>query len=130
MLFDNVGGALLDSLLPLMAVGGRIVICGQTAEDGRSAAERAGVKNISQFVPRRLTMKGLFVHDFEDRFEAAIAELADWMVEGRLRGRDELVQGFERLPEAFCSLFRGEGFGRKLVTLEAAAWPELRQRRA
>jgi NADPH-dependent curcumin reductase CurA len=128
VLFDNVGGALLDSLLPLMALHGRIVICGQTAEYGRSAAERAGLKNISQFVPRRLSMKGLFVHDFADRFDEAIAELADWTVEGRIKTREELVQGFEQLPQAFCGLFHGEGFGRKVVSLEGEAWRELRQR--
>lgn len=129
VLFDNVGGALLDFLLPYMAVNGRIVICGQISEYGRSAAERAGLKNISQFVPRRLTMKGLFVHDFADRFDAAIAELADWAVEGRVRYREEMVQGFAQLPTAFCRLFHGQGFGRTVVSLEGEAWQELRQSR-
>ncbi len=117
VLFDNVGGTLLDSLLPLMALHGRVVICGQIAEYGRSAAERAGLKNISQFVPRRLTMSGLFVHDFEDRFPAAIAEMTDWVLAGRLKHREEIEQGFERLPAAFTGLFRGENFGRRLVKL-------------
>lgn len=106
---------MLDGLLPLMALHERVVICGQIAEYGRSAAERRGLKNISQFVPRRLTMRGLFVHDFEDRFDAALAELTDWMLAGNLRHREEIEQGFERLPAAFAGLFRGETFGRRLV---------------
>lgn len=115
VLFDNVGGRLLDRLIPFMAVHGRIVICGQIAEYGRSYEERAGLKNISQFVPRRLSMEGLFVHDFHEEFEAAAAELQAWALEGRLKSREQVLEGFERLPEAFAGLFRGENFGRVLV---------------
>jgi NADPH-dependent curcumin reductase CurA len=115
VLFDNVGGELLDQLLPAMAVHGRIVICGQIAEYGKSFAERRGLKNINQFVPRRLTMRGLFVHDFSDRFDQAIAELTELSLSGRIKTREEFIDGFERLPEAFAALFRGETFGRRIV---------------
>jgi NADPH-dependent curcumin reductase CurA len=115
VLFDNVGGGLLDRLIPHMAIHGRIVICGQIAEYGRGFAERAGLKNISHFVPRRLSMEGLFVHDFHEEFDAAIAELQAWALDGRLRSREQVLDGFERLPEAFAGLFRGENFGRVLV---------------
>lgn len=115
VLFDNVGNAVIDAVLPLMRTHGRIVICGQTADYDTPVAERHGVRNTTHFVSRRLTMRGLFVHDFALRFDAAIAEMASWVLEGRLKHREVIERGFETLPAAFVRLFRGDTYGRLLV---------------
>ena len=115
VLFDNVGDAMIDACLPLMKPFGRIVVSGQIADYNTSAAERPGLKNTSAFIGQRLTMRGLVAFDHYKEFPRAWAELSDWIVDGRLKYREDIEDGFERLPAAFVGLFTGANFGRKLV---------------
>jgi len=59
-------------------------------------------------------MEGMVVFDYADRFGPAIVELAGYLKEGRMRSREDVVQGLETFPETLLKLFRGENFG-KLV---------------
>lgn len=111
--FDNVGAGQLDAAILNMRQNGRIVISGQTAE--YNAAEPRGIRYVTPFITRRLTMAGLVVYDYRKRFAEAQAEMAAWIDDGRLSYREEIIDGFEKLPEAFAGLFRGENFGRRLV---------------
>lgn len=115
VLFDNVGDAMIDACLPLMKPFGRIVVSGQIADYNTSAAERPGLKNTSAFIGQRLTMRGLVAFDHYKEFPRAWADLANWIVDGRLKYREDIDDGFERLPSAFVGLFTGANFGRKLV---------------
>jgi NADPH-dependent curcumin reductase CurA len=117
ILFDNVGNTLVDPLLPLMRQHGRIVVCGQTADYNLAPEARHGLRNTSYFITARLKMQGLVVFDSVRDFPTAWRELTDWILDGRLRYREDVETGLERAPAAFVGLFKGENFGRKLVRL-------------
>jgi len=115
VLFDNVGNAFLDAMLPQMRAGGRIVVSGQVADYNTPAAERPGLRNTSYFITARLTMRGLVAFDYYREFPKAWADLTQWIIDGRLKYREDIDEGFENLPRAFIGLFSGDNFGRKLV---------------
>ena len=115
--FDNVGNSLVDPILPLMRPHGRLVISGQTADYNLPREERVGLKNTRTFITHRLKMQGLVVFDYAREFPKAWAELTGWIQDGRLKYREDIVDGLEALPAAFVGLFNGENFGRKLARL-------------
>jgi NADPH-dependent curcumin reductase CurA len=115
--FDNVGNSLVDPVLPLMGLHGRLVISGQTADYNLPAEERVGLKNTRAFITHRLKMQGLVVFDYAREFPKAWANLTGWIDDGRLKYREDMVDGLEALPGAFVGLFQGENFGRKLARL-------------
>lgn len=116
VLFDNVGNALIDAVLPLMRRGGRIVVSGQVA-DYNAGPERPGIVNTQFFITSRLIMAGLVAFDYVKQYPQAWAEMTDWILSGRLKYREDIVDGLDHLPAAFIGLFRGENFGRKLIRL-------------
>lgn len=113
--FDNVGGEQLDAAILNLKQGGRIVVSGQVSE--YNAAAPRGIRWVTPFITKRLRMEGLVVYDYRKRFGEAQAAIAGWINDGSLSYREEIVAGFERLPEAFAGLFRGENFGRRLVRI-------------
>jgi hypothetical protein len=115
--FDNVGNSLVDPILPLMRLHGRLVISGQTADYNLPPEERVGLKNTRSFIIARLKMQGLVVFDYARDFPKAWAELTGWIQDGRLKYREDIVEGLEALPAAFVGLFQSENFGRKLARL-------------
>jgi len=114
---DNVGGAVLDAALPNMAVRGRVVVSGLVADYGVPPQQRLGLRNTPFFITHRLRMEGFVVFDYSERFTEARAALGRWVMEGKIRYREHVVEGLEAAPAAFAGLFRGENFGRMLVRL-------------
>jgi NADPH-dependent curcumin reductase len=117
VVFDNVGNLFLDAMLPLMRRNGRIIVSGQVADYNTPANERPGLRNTSHFITSRLTMRGFVAFDYSREFPKAWADLTQWIIEGKLKYREDVDEGFEKLPRAFISLFNGGNFGRKLVRI-------------
>ena len=115
VLFDNVGNAMVNRVLPLMAMNGRICISGQVADYNLTPAETPGIVNTKPFITHRVTMQGLVVFDFAKRFPEALNDMAGRILKGDLKYKEERFRGIENMPEAFCGLFRGENFGRRVV---------------
>jgi hypothetical protein len=115
VLFDNVGNASIDRALPVMRMKGRIVVSGQVADYNLTPQEAPGIHNTREFIGKRLRMEGMVVFDDMPGFPAAQAELAGLIREGRVQYREEIFDGIASLPEAFCGLFSGQSFGRRLV---------------
>jgi len=115
VLFDNVGNASIDRALPVMRMKGRIVVSGQVADYNLTPQEAPGIHNTREFIGKRLRMEGMVVFDDMPGFPAAQAELAGLIREGRVQYREEIFDGLASLPEAFCGLFSGQSFGRRLV---------------
>jgi NADPH-dependent curcumin reductase CurA len=110
--FDNVGGEVLDAVLRRLARGARIVICGAVSQYNESSMR--GPSNYMALLVRRARMEGFVVFDYADRYAEAAREMAGWMAEGKLVGREHVVSGIETFPETLLKLFRGENTG-KLV---------------
>jgi hypothetical protein len=115
VLFDNVGNASIDRALPVMRMKGRIVVSGQVADYNLTPQEAPGIHNTREFIGKRLRMEGMVVFDDMPGFPAAQAELAGLIRDGRVQYREEIFDGIASLPEAFCGLFSGQSFGRRLV---------------
>lgn len=116
VLFDNVGAATIDVVLPLMRPRGRIVVSGQVADYSTPYAERPGLKHTDRFITHRLKMEGLVVFDDIRGFPEAQAAMAGWIADGSFKLREVRYSGLEALPAAFCALFDGDAaFGRRIV---------------
>jgi NADPH-dependent curcumin reductase CurA len=115
ILFDNVGNAMIDRALPVMKMRGRIVVSGQVADYNTPVEQVPGLKQTREFIAKRLRMEGLVVFDDLAGFAAAQSELADLIKAGTVKYREEVFEGLASLPAAFCGLFSGSSFGRRVV---------------
>jgi NADPH-dependent curcumin reductase CurA len=117
--FDNVGGEILDLVLARLARGARIVICGAVSQYNATDGMR-GPKNYMMLLVRRAKMEGFLVFDYASRYGEAVGEMAGWIAEGKLKTREQVVEGgVDTFPDALLKLFRGENIG-KLVLQVAA----------
>lgn len=111
--FDNVGGDILDAVLARLARGARIVICGAISQYNNTGAVQ-GPKNYLSLLVNRARMQGIVVFDYADRYPLAVAELAGYLKDGRMKSKEDVVTGLDTFPEALTRLFTGQNFG-KLV---------------
>lgn len=117
--FDNVGGEILDHVLAKLAPKARIVICGAISQYNNTTPMQ-GPKNYMSLLVNRARMEGFVIFDYTDRFPQAIAELAGYLRDGRLKSKEDIVEGgVAAFPQTLNKLFAGENFG-KLVLRVAA----------
>ena len=112
--FDNVGGPVSDAVFDNIAVKARIAICGQISQYNAVDVPQ-GPRNLAVLTRTRSKVEGFLVYDFEAQHEVSRARLAGWIKDGRLKYREDVVDGFENAPSAFIGLLRGENFGKRLV---------------
>ena len=117
--FDNVGGPLLQTVLDHINENARILLCGAVASYNKTTPE-PGPNNLFQLTTKRAHMHGFMTHMNLDRYDAARAELAGWIKDGRLVVHEHRLQGIENVGRAFCDLFAGANFGKTLVELAPA----------
>lgn len=114
--FDNVGGEILDHVLAKLARGARVVICGAISQYNNMQAMQ-GPKNYMSLLVNRARMQGMVVFDYADRFPQAVAELAGYLKDGRMKSREDIVDGLENFPEALLKLFSGGNFGKLVLQI-------------
>lgn len=112
--FDNVGGATLEAILPLMRLHGRVAVCGMIGQYN-DADHPHGVTTLWQLVVNRLKMEGFITYDYPQHLEQAQRELDGWVADGQLRPLANVRDGFEKLPEAFIDLMHGKTIGKTIV---------------
>ncbi len=113
--FDNVGGEILDTVLPRMNPFARLPVCGLISQ--YNATEAYGVKNFRFILVNRIKVQGFIVFDFAERYAAARADLAQWLAEGKLRHHETVAEGLRAAPGAFLGMLRGANLGKQLVKL-------------
>jgi NADPH-dependent curcumin reductase CurA len=115
--YDNVGGEHLEAAIGAMRMHGRVAMCGSIS--GYNATEPPpGPRNLALVVGRRLTLRGFLVGDHADRRQAFEAEVSALLREGRIVGRETVVEGgIEVAPQAFIALLAGANTGKMLVSL-------------
>ena len=118
--FDNVGGEILDNVLARLARGARIVLCGAISQYNNTG-EVQGPKNYMMLLVARARMEGMVVFDYADRYPQAIAEMSGYLREGRMKSKEDVVQGIETFPEALLKLFKGENFGKLVLQVAPLA---------
>jgi len=112
--FDNVGGPITDAVLQQINVGARISICGQISQYNNAKAEM-GPRLLTTLIVARAKMQGFLISDYAARFGPALKVLTDWYRTGQIKNREDIVEGFENLPQAFIGMLKGENIGKRLV---------------
>jgi len=114
LVFENVGGQVLDALLARMNTFGRVAVCGLIAGyDGQDIPMR----RVRSILVNRLRLQGFIISDHLDIWPQALGELADRVGNGSLKYRETIAEGLERAPEAFIGLLKGGNVGKQLVRL-------------
>jgi NADPH-dependent curcumin reductase CurA len=116
VIFDNVGGTILNDMLGQIATGARIVICGGISRY-ETGTMPAGPQNYFNLVFRRATMSGFIVIDWVAEFPAIRKRMAALIADGRLTYREDVQEGFENAPETLKRLFSGANRGKQLLRL-------------
>ena len=113
--FDNVGGEIFEACLFAMNLHGRIACCGALSQyDG--PAPQHGPRGIpGLIVTKRLTLRGFVVYDFNDKREAALKDLQGWVAEGKLKVKEDILEGLENTPGALIGLLAGENRGKRII---------------
>jgi NADPH-dependent curcumin reductase CurA len=111
--FDNIGGDLLDAALGRLAMHARIVICGAISQYNNTTAVK-GPSNYLSLLVSRATMKGMVVFDHAKDYGKAAQQMGQWMLEGKLKSKEDIYEGIENFHDTFLKLFSGEKMG-KLV---------------
>jgi hypothetical protein len=111
--FDNVGGEVLAAALGNLALNARVVLCGMIG--AYSAESPPPGPFLGPVVAARATIRGLVVYDHLARLPELQRVIGGWIRDGRFRYREDVTEGLENAPEAFCRLMRGENFGKTLV---------------
>lgn len=113
--FDNVGGPILDAVLPLMRLNGRIPLCGLVSQ--YNAAEPYGVRNLREIFNKRVTLRGFVLSDHRAAWPAAQKELLEAYAAGELVSRETVAQGLENAPQAFIDMLGGANIGKQIVRI-------------
>jgi NADPH-dependent curcumin reductase CurA len=116
VLWDNVGGKLLNGLLANIALHARVVVCGGISryEVGKMPA---GPENYFNLIFKRATMEGFIVLDYQGEYAWARGRMKEWIREGRMRYKEDIQHGLENAPRTLMRLFHGENFGKQLLQL-------------
>ena len=114
--FDNVGGEILDAALTRLALHARVVICGAISQYNNTTPV-LGPSNYLALLVSRARMQGMVVFDYTDRYAEAARTMALWIAQGRLRLREDIVEGFDAFPDALLKLFRGENTGKLVLKI-------------
>ncbi len=112
--FDNVGGDTLNVALAQLARGARVVICGAISQYNNTTPIK-GPSNYLSLLINRASMTGFLVSDYAARYSEAAREMAGWMAQGKLKSREDIVEGLKTFPETLLKLFTGENFGKLMI---------------
>ena len=117
--FENVGGAVFDAVLPLLNIGARVPVCGHIA-DYNNETLPSGPNRLpllmAAVLQKRIRMQGFVILDhYGARFDDFRRDVGDWIATGRIKLREDLVDGLENAPAAFIGLLEGRNFGKLIV---------------
>ena len=112
--FDNVGGKITDAVFNVLNPFARISICGQISQYNLQAPEM-GPRNLSQILIKQARVEGFIVMRFVDRFAEGQRQMAQWVKEGKVKYREDIMDGFENMPRAFIAMLQGHNTGKMLV---------------
>ena len=114
--FDNTSGRISEAVLRHINKRARIVICG-TASLSSWEPWPQGPRVERHLLVKSARMEGFLVFDYESRTHEAVPQLAQWVRDGKLRYREDILAGLDKAPDAIAGLYRGENLGKRLIKL-------------
>jgi NADPH-dependent curcumin reductase len=122
--FENVGGAVLEAVLPLLNLGARVPVCGFIAhynDDKLPPGPNRLPVLLATLLTKRALMQGFIILDhYATRFEAFRRDMGEWVAKSRVRLREDVIDGLENAPAAFIGLLEGRNFGKLIVRVADA----------
>ncbi|MEO6684255.1 MAG: NADP-dependent oxidoreductase [Ginsengibacter sp.] len=112
--FDNVGGSISDAVMTQMNRLGRIVVCGAISLYN-STEIPTGPRVQPMLITKSILMQGFIISNYADKFPQAMIQLSGWLKEGKLTNKETIIEGFDKIPEAFMGLFVGKNEGKMVV---------------
>jgi len=116
--FDNVGGYQTDAIVQIMNVHGRIIICGQISSYNDKEPVYPKFQ-LSQLIYKNIRIEGIIVSDF---FKSSMygdfkKEMTEWVLNGKIKAEETVFEGFDKIPEAFLSLFSSQKNGKVIIKI-------------
>lgn len=111
--YDNTAGPILEAVLQLINLGARIPLVGLISQ--YNATEMPSGPNLMPLLVKRALIKGFLVSDYQDQHETFVREVSQWMQDGKLQYKEDVVQGLENAPKAFIDQLKGDNFGKLIV---------------
>lgn len=115
--FDNVGGEMLDTVLRRINLRARIVICGAISQYNATQPVK-GPSNYLALLVKRARMEGIIVMDYAKDYGKAAREMGNWMLAGKLKSKEHIIQGIENFNQALLRLFNGKKLGKLVLELK------------
>ena len=112
--FDNVGGRITEAVSRHVNPFARFAVCGLISQYNLTEPELAP-RNERFVLVNRVRIQGFIVFDFAARYKEGLAQLTEWVRQGKLKYREDVVDGLERAPAALIGLLQGRNFGKMLV---------------
>lgn len=112
--FDNVGGEISDAVIDNLNFHSRIVLCGQISLYNNTERPM-GPRILPMLLTRSVLLKGFIVSNYSDRFVEGFSNLSQWVTNGKLKYKETIIHGFDKLPETFLALFSGKNEGKMLI---------------
>jgi NADPH-dependent curcumin reductase CurA len=113
--FENVGGAVQQTVWPLLNDFARIPVCGLIAQ--YDATVPLPGPDMFSVLRKRLLLRGFIVWDFAAKQGDFLCDVGEWVRSGRLKYREDIAEGLESAPAAFIGMLRGRNFGKTLVRI-------------
>jgi NADPH-dependent curcumin reductase CurA len=116
--FENVGGAVLGAVLPLLNIGARVPLCGLIAWYNLDKLPEGGDRTpllLTTVLRQRVKVQGFIIYDHYQRTPTFRHDMSGWLQEGRVHYREEVIDGLESAPQGLMGLLRGENFGKLIV---------------
>ncbi len=114
--FDNVGGEILDAALSKLRLNARVVICGAISQYNNTK-DIVAPKNYLSLLVNRATMQGMVVLDYANDYQKAAQEMGLWMMQGKIKSREDIYDGIENFYETFLKLFSGDKKGKLILKI-------------
>ena len=116
--FENVGGSSWEAVMPLLNIGARVPVCGLIAHYNQKqlppGPDRMSLLQ-SLILSKRIQMTGFIISDHYQLVPEFIGDVAGWVGQGKIKYREDVVEGLENAPEAFMGLFSGSNFGKLVI---------------
>ena len=114
--FDNTAGAISDTVMRHLRQGARVVICG-TASVADWEPPPVGPRVERHLLVKRARMQGFLIFDYAPRFAEGLAALTEWVRDGLIRYREDMLEGIENAPGSIAGLYRGENLGKRIIRI-------------
>jgi NADPH-dependent curcumin reductase CurA len=122
--FENVGGKVFDAVMPLLNTGARVPVCGLISQYNATSLPDGPDRMsalMGMLLVKRIKMQGFIIFDdYAHRYNEFATQMTEWLAQGKIQYKEQVVEGLENAPQAFMGLLQGENFGKLVIKMNQA----------